>query len=152
MIPAPSTKHQTVLGSLHFQLYALIHLTKLGRVYVAPFDVELSEHDIVQPDLTIVMNDRYGIVTPKRIIGVPNLAVEVLSESNPAHDRVLKFEMYQRCKLPEYWIVDPESELIEQWVLDTNQSYQRLGVWTESFASPTIPEQRIDLRTVWEQT
>jgi Uma2 family endonuclease len=151
MSPAPSTKHQTVSIHLPYLLFTQIVLTKRGLVFNAPYDVELAIHDIVQPDLIVVMNDdRRDVVTPKRISGVPSLCIEILSESNPAHDRVLKFEMYQRCKLPEYWSVDPEVEQLEQWSLDSNATYQRLGAWTESFSASTISEIEIDLRAVWE--
>jgi Uma2 family endonuclease len=147
--PAPSTKHQTVSRRLQFQLYRQIEETKLGLVFDAPTDVELSKHDILQPDIIVVMNDRRRMVLPKRIVGVPNLVVEILSESNPSQDRVLKFEMYQRVGLPEYWIVDPEEESIEQWTIQ-NGAYQMQSTSRERIESRTLPGIAVELANLWQ--
>ena len=148
MSPAPSTKHQTVSRRIQFQLYSQIELVGRGKVFDAPTDVELADHDIVQPDLIIVMKDRNRIITPKRIRGIPNLVVEILSESNSAQDRVLKFEMYQRVQVPEYWIVDPEEESIEQWVLK-EEKYHLLGPHRNAIVCHAIDDIHVELAFVW---
>ncbi len=94
------------------------------------------------------MNDRKRIVTPKRIRGVPDLVVEILSESNPAQDRVLKFEMYQRARVPEHWIVDPEEEAIEQWVFSSDQ-YQLMGTHRAALRCHFIENVEVELGFVW---
>ena len=153
MSPAPSTKQQTVSRHLQFQLYAQIEITKLGKVFNAPTDVELTPNDIVQPDLLVIMNERKQIIGPKRILGIPNLIVEILSESNPEHDRLLKFGMYRQASVPEYWIVDPHSETIEQWVLDFQSNYDMLGVHHESISISisTIQNANINLMAIWDE-
>ena len=151
MSPAPSTKHQTVSRHLQFQLYAQIEIPKRGKVFNAPTDVELTPNDIVQPDLLVIMNERKQIIGPKRILGIPNLIVEILSESNPEHDRSLKFGMYRKASVPEYWIVDPHSETIEQWVLDLRSNYQALGVHHESITISTIPNVNLNLLAIWDE-
>ncbi|MFO0940400.1 MAG: Uma2 family endonuclease [Pirellulales bacterium] len=151
MNPAPSTKHQTVSRHLQFQLYTQLEITKRGRVFDAPTDVELSEHDIVQPDLLIVMNEN-RIITPKRIRGVPDVCIEILSESSPNQDRVLKLEMYRRCGVREYWIVDPEEETIEQHVLDSKGQYLVTRHADAGVRLPlaTIPNVTVSLDAIWE--
>ena len=150
MSPAPSTKHQRVSSHLQFQLYTQIKLTKRGVVFDAPTDVELAPHDIVQPDLLVVMNAHKQIIGQKRIIGVPDLIIEILSESNPEHDRSLKFEMYRKNNVPEYWIVDPHGETVQQWVLDSLSNYLLLGSHHESISVSTISEVKVNLLAVWE--
>lgn len=149
MSPAPSTKHQTVSRRLQFQIYSQVELTGLGQIFNAPTDVELAPHDIVEPDLIVVMNDRISIITPSRILGVPHLVIEILSPSNPNHDRVLKFEMYARTGVAEYWIVDPEEETVAQWVLQDGD-YKLLGTHCDSFRCHSIQEISIDLARVWQ--
>jgi len=151
MSPAPSTRHQTVSRHLQFQLYSQIELTKRGRVFDAPTDVELADHDIVQPDLVIVMNDKRRIITPKRIRGVPDLCIEILSESNPSQDRVLKLEMYQRCGVAEYWIVDPEEQSIDVYVLNPEGHYQPRRHTGETLSPATIPDVDIKVDAIWEE-
>ena len=115
--PAPATYHQRLSGRIHFQLYEQIDLPRIGEVYCAPTDVQLTDHDIVQPDLIVVLNERKAIITPTKIKGVPDLVVEILSESMIKNDRVLKKELYERVGIPEYWIVDLEEHLVDQFVL-----------------------------------
>ena len=149
MSPAPSTRHQTVSRHLQFKLYTQIELPKLGRVFNAPTDVELAPHDIVQPDIFVVMNDRRRIILPKKVRGVPNLIIEILWESNPVQDRVLKFEMYRRATVEEYWIVDPDEEIVEQWMLQAG-IYQLVGKHHDSVQPQAIANVRVDLLSVWE--
>ena len=54
MVPAPNRKHQWVLGRLHIELGRFTQEHGLGEVYVAPFDVVLSDTDVVQPDLLFI--------------------------------------------------------------------------------------------------
>ena len=115
--PAPNTYHQAVSRRLQFLLYAQIELTKRGVVINAPYDVQLFPHDILQPDLVVVLNDRQHIVTPTRIQGTPDLVVEILSPSTESRDRKLKRARYQAASVPEYWIVDPFEQQVEQLVL-----------------------------------
>jgi Uma2 family endonuclease len=148
MSPAPSTKHQTVSRHLQFQLYAQLELTSRGKVFDAPTDVELSEHDIVQPDLLVIMKENQRIILPKRIRGIPDLCIEILSESNPDADRVLKLELYQRTGVPEYWIVDPSEESIDVYVLQgTSYSHTK---WKENELKPSfIADCVVNIDRIW---
>ena len=148
MSPAPATKHQKVSRKIQFQLYAQIELKKLGEVYNAPTDVELAAHDIVQPDIIVVVYEQLYIITPKKIKGIPTLVIEILSESNPRHDQVLKFEMYQRTGVPEYWIVDPDEQTVQQFIL-TDGRYVDAGVHRESIAPKSIPGVVVNLIEAW---
>lgn len=122
MNPAPNLYHQTISRRIQFQLYAQIELKKLGWVFDAPVDVKLTEFDVVQPDLVVVLQDRAEILTDTKIDGAPNLVIEILSKSTASYDRSLKLQLYQRTGVPEYWIVDPDTCTIEQYILE-NQKY-----------------------------
>ncbi len=148
MSPAPATKHQKVSRKIQFQLYAQIELKKLGEVYNAPTDVELAAHDIVQPDIIVVVYKQLYIITPKKIKGIPTLVIEILSESNPRHDQVLKFEMYQRTGVPEYWIVDPDEQTVQQFEL-VDGRYIDAGIHRESISAKSIPDVTVNLIEAW---
>jgi Uma2 family endonuclease len=127
MTPSPNLNHQKVLGRIQHFFYTEIELKNLGWIYQAPTDVVLSEFDIVQPDLTIVLNDRKSILTDANIAGVPNMVVEVLSPKTEKYDRTLKMQLYQQAGIPEYWIVDIRNQRIEQYVLVNSQFAMRKG-------------------------
>jgi Uma2 family endonuclease len=116
MNPAPSPRHQFASRHIQFQLFNQIELKGLGQVINAPIDVQLSETDVVQPDLVVVLNDN-RIITTTKVNGPPDLVVEILSPSNREYDQVLKKRLYEQYGVPEYWIVDPDNRTADQHVL-----------------------------------
>jgi len=146
--PAPTTNHQRFSRRIQFQLYDQIEETERGEVFNAPTDLQLTDHDIVQPDLIVIMRERRLIITPTKIKGTPDLIVEVLSPSTKTNDCVLKKELYERRGVPEYWIVDPDEHTVEQFVL-RDGSYVFEGSHAKSIAVATIENVRVDLIKVW---
>ena len=116
MNPGPVPYHQALLRHIHFQLYSAIELTNLGEVVFAPIDVQFSNYDVVQPDLVVVLKDN-RIITTTKIKGVPDLVVEILSPSTASTDLTLKKQLYERAGVPEYWIADPDTKTIDQYIL-----------------------------------
>ncbi|HRX78013.1 MAG TPA: Uma2 family endonuclease [Pirellulaceae bacterium] len=148
MNPAPTTDHQRFSRRIQFQLYEQIEESGRGEVFNAPSDVQLTDHDIVQPDLIIVMHERRSIITPSRIIGVPNLIVEILSPTTKRHDCVLKKALYERVGVPEYWIVLTDDRAVEQFVLRDGK-YVLEGNHSSSMTVATIENVSVDLTKVW---
>ena len=146
--PAPDTYHQTLSRRIQFQLYAQIELKKHGEVFNSPTDLQLSDTDIVQPDLIVVLQDKRSIITPRKMQGVPNLVVEILSPSSVNTDRVLKKELYRRAGVPEYWIVDPIQKFVEQYVLRDN-AYQLVNRHSNEVVPQIIEGVRVNLDEVW---
>ena len=112
MPPAPGELHQSVSGMLGWKLVQFAVENRLGRVYHAPFDVVLSDMDVVQPDLIFVSNERADIITPANIQGAPDLVVEILSPSTAARDKTFKRSLYARHGITEYWMVDLTTKTI----------------------------------------
>ncbi|HKI05648.1 MAG TPA: Uma2 family endonuclease [Thermoanaerobaculia bacterium] len=102
--PSPFRPHQGFSIELGSRLHLFVKSRRLGRVYAAAFDVILSEHDIVQPDLMFISNERAGIVTETNIQGAPDLVVEILSESTRRRDEGIKLHLYERSGVLEYWM------------------------------------------------
>ena len=106
MTPAPGELHQSISALLGWRLVQFASENSLGRVYQAPFDVVLSDTDVVQPDLLFVSNERGHIITPANIQGAPDLVVEILSPSTAERDRTFKRTLYAKHGVNEYWMVD----------------------------------------------
>ena len=102
--PAPSRAHQRVTGNVHA---AAAGETSGTMAMVAPFDWRLPDGGSVQPDVMVIRREDFDPAGPLPASAVPLLVVEVLSPSNPAQDRMLKRDLYQRLGVPAYWIVDP---------------------------------------------
>jgi Uma2 family endonuclease len=75
MTPAPSFKHQSITGNF----YHLVRNALQGKRCtpgIAPTDVVLSDHDVVQPDVFVICDQRK--ISDQNIRGAPDLVVEVL--------------------------------------------------------------------------
>ena len=82
MSPAPTPEHQSVLGEIYSYLRECVQLTGRGLVYMGPLDVELSERNVFQPDVLVVLNEHRGGFQKKHFVGAPDLAVEIISPSS----------------------------------------------------------------------
>ena len=147
MNPAPSTYHQVVSKRLQYELYTQIELAQLGNIFSAPLDVELSRFDIVQPDLVALGNQSQAKITASRIVGPPELLIEIISPSSVENDVVLKRTLYQQSGVEEYWIVDPFERRIKQLVLK-DKFYLEMTA-AQLIVSSSFPSLKIELSKVW---
>ena len=108
--PSPKEIHQSVLGNLYLILAKFIRERSLGKVYFSPFDVVLSDTNVVQPDILFISNERADIITPDNVQGAPDLVVEILSPATAERDRTVKLDLYATYGVKEYWIVDPRRQ------------------------------------------
>ena len=113
MMAPPSRAHQKISGELGRQLGNYLDGKKC-EVYAAPFAVRLFEKSGDRPENvdTLVEPDDVGCK------GAPDLIIEVLSPSTQRHDRLVKYNLYQRAGVREYWIVDPTAKSVQTFVLE----------------------------------
>jgi Uma2 family endonuclease len=112
--PSPNTRHQRLVGRLHFAIESSARSHPgTGQIFVAPFDVILSNWDIVEPDLVFIAGDQGDILTDKNVQGAPALVVEILSRGTRKRDEQIKRRLFERTGVREYWLVDPELDLIK---------------------------------------
>ncbi len=115
--PLPNDWHQKIVGLLYYHLTSFVRLNNRGKVFVAPYSVELGADVVVQPDVLVVLNDNMGcIVTPNRVIGAPDMAIEVSLPATTGYDRREKQDAYARAGVREYWVVDAAAHTIEVMV------------------------------------
>jgi Uma2 family endonuclease len=101
--PAPVPQHQRAAARLHLLLGPACPAGM--EVFFAPLDWQPDLRTSLQPDLLVVREEDIGA---KNISAPLLLAVEVLSPSTRRKDLVLKRSKYEDCKVPSYWVVDPE--------------------------------------------
>jgi len=101
--PAPSVRHQQVVGALYLVLSAACPDELV--VMLAPLAVALADDTEVRPDLLVAPRAQF---TERDLPGPPLLAVEVLSPSTRRIDLLLKRDRLQAAGVPSYWLVDPD--------------------------------------------
>lgn len=111
--PSPNTRHQRILGRLHLMIGNWLEAHPVGQLFLAPFDVVFTHFDVVEPDLLYMSNDRASaILTEKHVTGAPEIVIEIASRGTRKRDESIKKRLYERSDVAEYWVVDPEVDVI----------------------------------------
>jgi Uma2 family endonuclease len=150
--PAPTEKHQLVSWNMAYFLADDLRRNRLGQAFTAPYDVLFAQHDVVQPDLLYISNERSGIRTGKNVQGAPDLVIEILSESTRWRDEDVKFRLYERSGVKEYWILDPDLATVEVFRLRGQSLHLEVelsAAAADMLETPLLPGLRIPLEEVF---
>lgn len=156
MSPAPSPIHQEI--SLHLvRQFANFLENKECKVYYAPFDVRFIQENqeegeidsVVQPDIAVICDK--SKIDDKGCLGAPDLIVEILSPATAQKDMTIKFDLYEKNRVQEYWVVHPEEKYIE--IFTSEEGQKESGKYGkakrffsgEKFFVPVFPEFEMDL-------
>lgn len=125
MAPSSLPEHQEISMQLSIEFGTYLR-GKTCRVYAAPIDVYLFENaqkkwidenvrNWVIPDLVVICDPNK--IKRSKILGAPDLVVEIISSSSAKIDRMDKRLAYQRAGVKEYWIIDPANQVVEVYLL-----------------------------------
>jgi len=138
MSPAPSVRHQRVLGEFYVLLKNFLKEKKSNcQAFIAPFDVRLpvsfkkgQVSTVVQPDLCVICDD--SMLDEQGCNGAPDLVIEVLSPGNSKKEMQQKFDLYQEAEVKEYWLVHPIDETVIVYYLNEFDEYIGSRIFSES--------------------
>jgi len=152
--PAPVARHQELLVRLTWALHDFLRQHPLGRVFTAPFDVILSNDDVVEPDLLFVSNERRDIVRDW-VYGAPDLVVEILSPSTRRTDEIRKLHLYDHFGVREYWVVDPDVDTVKVYRRAADGTFPRVAELAAAdddvLQTPLLPGLSVKLRELFAQ-
>ncbi|MBM4395110.1 MAG: Uma2 family endonuclease [Deltaproteobacteria bacterium] len=148
--PPPSIRHQMITWNLERFFDGQVVRAGLGVVLHAPVGVKLTDEDVLEPDIVLVLSEHRGRIGEQAILGAPDLVVEILSRGTAGRDLGPKRVIYAAAGVPEYWIVDPESTSVEVLVLEGG-GYTRVALLrkTDVLRSPLLPGFEVPLRDVF---
>lgn len=150
---SPNLKHQTISMNIAVQLGTFLKEHRLGEVLFARFDVVLSPIDVVEPDLLYVSNERSNIFTEDNAQGMPDLLVEIVSDTTRRMDEIVKLQLYERFGVREYWIVDPVLDTVKiyRWVdLVFTKVAELSAAAGDLLTTPLLPGLEISLPSIFE--
>lgn len=113
--PAPALLHQRAVRLVMSHLQAAVQGRAGLECFTSPADVVLGPRTLVQPDIFVVSRTPGERLVRWADVGVPLIAIEILSPTTAPRDRGAKRRIYQRAAVGEYWIVDLDARLIERW-------------------------------------
>ena len=143
MSTSPSVFHQWIINRLLGLVGLPLQNAGFGYAFTGPIGVFMPGCDPIQPDFLMIRSERMSIVDEARIVGVPDLIVEVLSPSHPQLDTTIKRAAYAKAGLPEYWIVRPATrDIMIYWQPEPDFgdfAQSRLIAADGVLESPTLP-------------
>jgi Uma2 family endonuclease len=150
VMPTSGTRHQIISLRIAAALLLYAERGNLGQVLQAPCDVALSRKFVIQPDIVFFKTGRNGLIGAKTMWGPPDLVIEILSPDTREQDVKTKRSFYSRFEIGEYWIVDPDLEMVEvlAW---SEMGYATAGIFGKSdrLSSPSLPGLRLPARKVF---
>ena len=158
MSPAPSRTHQRISLELAVRLRDYFR-GRSCELYYAPFDVRLPIGDetdedietVVQPDIVVVC-DRSKL-DERGCRGAPDLVVEILSPHTASKDLKKKLSLYEKHRVRQYWIVQPEHKVVLVFSLGADGRYGRPDVYAaaDKMESTLFDGLTIDLAAVFAE-
>lgn len=115
------SRHAQVSDNLFtiFKIYVQKH--QLGRVTHEKVMTRFTRNDY-EPDVMFFGNEKAATIKPTQsLFPIPDFVIEILSDSTAERDRGVKFRDYENHQVPEYWIVDVENEVVEQYIIKNGQ-------------------------------
>jgi Uma2 family endonuclease len=150
MSPSPRFWHQEIVGNIYSHIREHLRRHPVGKVVVAPSDVELTPNDVYEPDIYFVSQERLGIITEQGVTGAPDLVIEVLSPSTAKLDAGPKRDVYAAAGVRELWLVSPQQRKIEIYTSTGRQlTLARTAAEGDTIETPLLDGLRFDVREIF---
>ena len=152
MLASPSIMHQQLSGELIGQIGKYFD-DKPCHPFCAPLDVDIEKKGkkskrFIQPDIFVVCDK--DKLTPDNIVGAPDFIVEILSPSSIKKDKDVKYHLYEKYGVREYWIADPTNREIQIFLLE-NKEFVDKGIhsFKNKIKSYIFEGLEIDLKDIY---
>ncbi len=148
-LPIPTDKHQSVLQFLFLAFFQHVGI-RGGKVHFAPLRLQVRPGKFREPDLVLLLSAADPRRQDRFWLGA-DLALEVVSEEKPERDLIEKRGDYAEGRVPEYWIVNPQTQSITVLTL-RGDSFEEAGTYHRGqfAASNLLPGFSVDVDAVFD--
>lgn len=148
-------KHWKIKDLFSSLLSIYVRINKLGVVGTEKVMISLTRNDY-EPDIVFFKAEKAAAFEEDQVLfPAPDFVVEVLSKKTQKADRTTKKEDYAAHGIPEYWIIDPDKQRIEQYLLlnPTDKVYFEPYIYLrdEDITSKAIPGFTIPVKAVFDE-
>lgn len=149
VLPWPTDRHQSMLKCLFLAFYGFAESCG-GKVQFSPMRLRIRSGKYREPDLLLLLSATDPRRQNRFWLGA-DLALEVVGEDKPERDLVDKRGDYAEDRVPEYWIVNPQTETITVLRL-RGDAYEEAGIYRrgESAASVLLPGFEVAVAAVFD--
>jgi Uma2 family endonuclease len=144
-------KHSETRWHIESQIRALVAANSLGGQVISEKACCHFPRNSYEPDVVYFGPDKAAKLTDGTVIfPIPDLAVEILSESTARIDRGVKFQDYETHGVQEYWIADADADVVEQYVRGSGGRYElRVKSGSGELVSPVLGDATIDIKRLF---
>jgi Uma2 family endonuclease len=154
------TIHQAVVGNLmvllgnyfeqnrhfHIELFTYFDIRILNKI--PKIDYQFV-NTVVQPDISIIPNTQIEEISG---FGCPIFIAEVISEESKERDEKIKFALYEKAKLPEFWLVYPELKQVKVFYLEGDKfSLKKEYSKNEQISLKSFPEIHLNVNDIFDE-
>lgn len=144
-------RHNDAMGLLYKLLRIYCYKHTLGFVGFEKIMTVFSRNDY-EPDIVFFGNEKaIDFKEVQTLFPVPDFIVEILSKSTAKNDRGVKFDDYETHKVAEYWIIDPDNEVVEQYLLQEKRYELNLKSSNGTIKSKVIEGFEIPIRAIFDE-
>lgn len=139
MVSPASRQHQTLSNWLGAILGIYVREQELGEILTAPFQMKIGPHlSGREPDVLFVARDHLDRLKETFLDGPADLVVEIVSPESRLRDRGEKFAEYEMGGVREYWLLDPEEQRADFYVLGADGRYERRAADAQGVYRSTV--------------
>ncbi len=150
MYSPANDRHQDVSGFLQSVMRSFVEVRQLGIVRSAPFQMKLAQSGR-EPDLLFVAKTNLGRLKENYLDGPADLVVEIVSPESAARDRGVKFYEYAQGGVPEYWLIDPQTEWVEFYRLEEDHYRLAFGGEEGEYHALVLPGFKLRVEWLWQE-
>jgi Uma2 family endonuclease len=146
MSPSPTPLHQSIAIRLGHIILTFLDNKDHNDYLGSDVDVKLDDGNVFRPDIVYISEARKKEILTDRIIGAPDMVIEILSPSNAYYDLRHKKNFYEKFGVKEHIIIDPLAENAELYSLKNGAYYiHQKAEKTDSLNSVLLPGLSFDL-------
>lgn len=150
MTSPASLPHQAIGMFLAQVLGLWVTAHGAGQVVAPPFQMKL-ETSGREPDLLYLANEHLGRLHKTYLDGPADLVVEIISPESASRDRGEKYYEYAQGGVPEYWLIDPQTNWAEFYRLQDNHYRLIFGGAEGEYRSQVLPGFWLQVAWLWQQ-
>lgn len=149
--PSETSRHQDLVVFLSVSVGVWVEEHDLGWT-LSRFQIKLAPNlPGREPDFFFVRHANPAKRHTYYLEGAADLIVEIASLESRVRDRGEKFYEYEQAGVREYWLIDPEREQAEFYLLDERGIYQAVRLNKGIFRSEVLKGLELDTAWLWQE-
>lgn len=146
-------RHQDLVRFFIVTLGTFIEMKDLGIIRSSPLAMKLGNKPRGrEPDILFLSKKNMKRLKPTLVDGAADLVIEIISPESRARDRGDKFYEYEAGGVNEYWLIDPERQQAEFYVLNKKGIFEFAATNADGiYQSRVLKNLELKVEWLWQE-